>query len=72
MKTTTTLLLYLVFVLLFSISWAHTDEDFLQCYSLHSPNKTSISKLIYTPNNSSYLSILQFSIQNLRFIDQNL
>ncbi|CAL5410319.1 unnamed protein product [Camellia sinensis] len=69
MKTTTTLLLSLVFVLLFSTSWARTHEDFLQCLSLHSPNTTSISKLIYTPNNSSYLSILQFSIQNLRFTE---
>ncbi|KAL7241869.1 hypothetical protein ACSBR1_014445 [Camellia fascicularis] len=69
MKTPTTLLPSLVFVLLCSISWADTHEDFLQCLSLHSPNTTSISKLIYTPNNSSYLSILQFSIQNLRFTE---
>ncbi|KAF5936593.1 hypothetical protein HYC85_024099 [Camellia sinensis] len=69
MKTPTTLLPSLVFVLLCSISWADTHEDFLQCLSLHSPNTTSISKLIYAPNNSSYLSILQFSIQNLRFTE---
>uniref|UniRef100_A0A6N2K9P6 FAD-binding PCMH-type domain-containing protein n=1 Tax=Salix viminalis TaxID=40686 RepID=A0A6N2K9P6_SALVM len=42
---------------------AHTHEDFLQCLG----SKNSISKLIYTPINSSYSSILQFSIQNLRF-----
>ncbi|XP_052201907.1 tetrahydroberberine oxidase-like [Diospyros lotus] len=46
---------------------APTHEDFLQCLSLHSPNSTSISQVIYTPNNSSYSSVLQFSIQNLRF-----
>ncbi|KAK3002836.1 hypothetical protein RJ639_018999 [Escallonia herrerae] len=59
-----------VLVLLFSSSWAasaQNHEDFLQCLSLHSQNSTSISQVIYTPNNSSYLPILQFSIQNLRF-----
>ncbi|XP_059667852.1 tetrahydroberberine oxidase-like [Cornus florida] len=64
----------LVYVVL-SISWvvsAHSHEDFIQCLSLHSHNSTSISKVIYTPNNSSYLSILDFSIQNLRFISPNI
>ncbi|KAK2977074.1 hypothetical protein RJ640_017598 [Escallonia rubra] len=59
-----------VLVLLFSSSWAasaQNHEDFLQCLSLHSQNPTSISQVIYTPNNPSYLPILQFSIQNLRF-----
>ena len=57
-----------LFFLIFSFSWvtsAHTHESFLQC--LDSQNSHSISKLIYTPINSSYSSILQFSIQNLRF-----
>ncbi|XP_057462111.1 tetrahydroberberine oxidase-like [Actinidia eriantha] len=69
MKTPTTLLSF-AFVLIFSFTWAtsaHTHEDFLQCLSLHSQNSTSISKVIYTPTNSSYLSVLNFSIQNLRF-----
>ncbi|CAA3021165.1 cannabidiolic acid synthase-like [Olea europaea subsp. europaea] len=35
--------------------------------SLRSDNNSSISNIIYTPNNSSYLSILNFSIKNLRF-----
>ncbi|KAF5944031.1 hypothetical protein HYC85_018108 [Camellia sinensis] len=65
MKTTTTLLLYLVFVLLFSISWAHTDEDFLQCYSLHSPNTTSISKLIYT--SKQLFIFIYLAILNTKF-----
>ncbi|KAF7151923.1 hypothetical protein RHSIM_Rhsim02G0164800 [Rhododendron simsii] len=70
MKTPTTSILSFVFLLLISFSLAasaDTHEEFLQCLSLHSPNSTSISKLIYTPNNSSYLSVLNFSIQNLRF-----
>ncbi|XP_057471292.1 tetrahydroberberine oxidase-like [Actinidia eriantha] len=69
MKTPTTLLSF-AFVLLISFSWgslAQNHEDFLQCLSLHSQNSTSISKVIYTPNNSSYLSVLNFSIKNLRF-----
>ncbi|KAE7996035.1 hypothetical protein FH972_000784 [Carpinus fangiana] len=56
--------------LLFSFfwaTWAHTQENFLQCMTLRSENSTSISKLIYTPSNSSYSSVLQFSIQNPRF-----
>lgn len=61
-------MLSFLFFLIFSFSWvtsAHTHESFLQC--LDSQNSHSISKLIYTPINSSYSSILQFSIQNLRF-----
>ncbi|XP_011004888.1 PREDICTED: tetrahydrocannabinolic acid synthase-like [Populus euphratica] len=61
-------MLSFLFFLIFSFSWvtsAHTHESFLQC--LDSQNSHSISKLIYSPINSSYSSILQFSIHNLRF-----
>ncbi|KAE7996033.1 hypothetical protein FH972_000782 [Carpinus fangiana] len=51
----------------FRATWAHTHENFLQCMTLRSENSSSISKLIYTPSNSSYSSVLQFSIQNPRF-----
>ncbi|KAE7996048.1 hypothetical protein FH972_000797 [Carpinus fangiana] len=56
--------------LLLSFSWAtwsHTHENFLQCMTLRSENSSSTSKLIYTPPNSSYSSILQISIQKPRF-----
>ncbi|XP_009615787.1 tetrahydroberberine oxidase-like [Nicotiana tomentosiformis] len=56
--------LLVLLVVFSSTSWAasaDTHEQFLQCLSRS--NQTSI----YTPNNSSYSSILQFSIQNLRF-----
>ncbi|KAF3450213.1 hypothetical protein FNV43_RR06293 [Rhamnella rubrinervis] len=56
-------------VLLFSFSWsvsAHNHEDFVQCLS-HYSNSSSISQLIYTQANSSYSSVLNFSIQNPRF-----
>ncbi|XP_018854957.2 berberine bridge enzyme-like 18 [Juglans regia] len=60
-----------VITLLFSFLWAtsaHTHEDFLQCLTLHAGNSTSsISQVIYTPANSSYSSVLEFSIQNPRF-----
>jgi FAD/FMN-containing dehydrogenase len=58
----------LAFLLSFSWStWSHAHENFLQCMTLHSENSSSTSKLIYTPSNSSYSSILQISIQNPRF-----
>ena len=58
-----------VFALLFSFllaTSAHTHENFLQCQILHSGND-SISKVIYTPSNSSYSSVLKSSIRNTRF-----
>ncbi|KAI6703166.1 hypothetical protein NL676_012302 [Syzygium grande] len=45
-----------------------TPEDFLQCLSLRSENATTISGLVYTPINSSYFSVLDITIQNLRFL----
>uniref|UniRef100_A0A6N2KKE7 FAD-binding PCMH-type domain-containing protein n=1 Tax=Salix viminalis TaxID=40686 RepID=A0A6N2KKE7_SALVM len=62
------ILSFLSIFLLICFSWvtsAHTHEDFLQC--LYNKNSNSISKVIYTPINSSYPSVLQFSIRNLRF-----
>lgn len=44
-------------------------EHFLQCLTLHSQNDSSaISEVTYTPSNSSYSSILDVTIQNLRFV----
>ncbi|XWS50560.1 hypothetical protein CRYUN_Cryun12cG0097200 [Craigia yunnanensis] len=59
-----------LFAILFSFSWpttAQSHEKFLHCLSLHSNDSSSISKLIYSQNNQSYSSILESSIQNLRF-----
>ncbi|KAJ4704464.1 cannabidiolic acid synthase-like [Melia azedarach] len=42
-------------------------ENFVQCLSLYFDNSTSISEVIYTKNNPSYSSVLEFTIQNLRF-----
>ncbi|XP_022734712.1 berberine bridge enzyme-like 18 [Durio zibethinus] len=55
---------------LFSLSWAtsaHTHESFLHCLSLRSDDSSSITRVIYTQNNSSYSSVLEFSMHNLRF-----
>ena len=45
---------------------ANTDE-FFQCLLLKSDNATLISQVVYSPNNISYTSVLQLSINNLRF-----
>ncbi|KAM7505052.1 hypothetical protein LguiB_003956 [Lonicera macranthoides] len=69
-------LLSSTFVLLFSFLFATSSakyfsnyprNDFVQCLILHSTNSTSISQVIYTPNNSSYTSVLDLQLQNLRF-----
>lgn len=41
-------------------------EDFLQC--LYQDSKDAISRVVYTQANSTYSSVLDLSIQNLRFL----
>ncbi|XVF04142.1 hypothetical protein REPUB_Repub05bG0056500 [Reevesia pubescens] len=61
-------MLLLLFAALFSFSYAElAHEDFLHCLSLSSNDSSSISKVINTPNNSSYLSVLDSVIRNQRF-----
>ncbi|KAJ4702879.1 Tetrahydrocannabinolic acid synthase [Melia azedarach] len=72
MKAQSTTILSFIFVLLFSFqSWITLADDsherFLHCLSQYSENSTSISKVIYTQNNSSYSSVLELTIQNQRF-----
>ncbi|XVE58568.1 hypothetical protein DITRI_Ditri04bG0179700 [Diplodiscus trichospermus] len=59
--------LLVVLLSLSGATFAHSHEDFLHCLSLQSSNSASISKVIYTQNNSSYSSILDAYIQNLRY-----
>ncbi|KAL9456452.1 hypothetical protein AB3S75_005639 [Citrus x aurantiifolia] len=55
-----------------SVSGDHHDVNiFLDCLSLHSDKSSSISKVIYTKNNSSYSTVLNFTIQNFRFATAN-
>lgn len=44
-----------------------TRQDFVECLASFSTNSTSMSNVFYTTNNSSYKSILDFSMNNLRF-----
>lgn len=46
---------------------AQLHQNFLDCLSLSSDDAASISSVIYTPSNSSYSTILDQSIRNLRF-----
>ncbi|XP_042029204.1 cannabidiolic acid synthase-like [Salvia splendens] len=65
MKTPT---ISLILLLILSCSLAASAAgDFLQCLSEKSDNYSSISNVVYTSNNSSYTSILKYSIFNLRF-----
>ncbi|KAJ8758678.1 hypothetical protein K2173_000399 [Erythroxylum novogranatense] len=65
--TSSTIPFLLSLILLFPwLKSAHTHEDFLQCLTHHSEN-SSISQVVYTTNNSSYSSVLQSTLQNLRF-----
>ncbi|KAI7757801.1 hypothetical protein M8C21_029177 [Ambrosia artemisiifolia] len=50
-----------------SLNTNNTDIDFLHCLIRNSDDPDSISRVIYSPNNSSYISVLQFSLNNLRF-----
>ena len=70
MKSKIATMLPFLFVLLSSLSGATSSAgshgEFVGCLSLYTES-SSITKVIYTPNNSSYSSILQFNMQNLRF-----
>ncbi|KAE8694256.1 FAD-binding Berberine family protein [Hibiscus syriacus] len=65
------MLFTLVLTAFFSFSWATLPhQSFLQCLSLRS-NDSSISKLIFTRTNSSYGSVLDSTLWNLRFNSTN-
>jgi hypothetical protein len=64
------ILLFVIF--LFSFPWnslADDHESFLQCLVIHSNDSKSFSKLIYTPTNSSFESLLNSTIKNGRFLE---
>ncbi|XP_074359764.1 berberine bridge enzyme-like 8 [Apium graveolens] len=60
---------FLLFFLTFSSEASNnpnsSPQDFVQC--LIRSSSSSISKVIYTSKNSTYTSVLKFSINNLRF-----
>ncbi|KAL0398240.1 UNVERIFIED_CONTAM: Cannabidiolic acid synthase [Sesamum radiatum] len=67
----------LIFIIFVTFSWSsaasvddHVDH-FLKCLKEEFDNYTSISSLVFTPTNSSYSSVLQYSVQNLRFVQES-
>ncbi|KAM6551845.1 hypothetical protein CsatB_001653 [Cannabis sativa] len=63
---------YLAFLSLlsFCIIVTHASqphEDFLQCLSHNISNTTTLAELTYTLNDSSFISVMNSNIQNLRF-----
>ncbi|KAL0398222.1 UNVERIFIED_CONTAM: Berberine bridge enzyme-like 8 [Sesamum radiatum] len=72
MKTPTISTLIFFLSLVFSWSCASSAganvDGFLECLKQEFQNYSSISNLVYTPINSSFQSVLDFSIRNLRFM----
>ncbi|XP_010250637.1 PREDICTED: cannabidiolic acid synthase-like 1 [Nelumbo nucifera] len=63
-------LLYILLLCSVSWSWATSDSThwtFLQCLEIHSQSSIPISEVLYSPNNSSYSSLLLYPVHNLRF-----
>ncbi|XP_030514144.2 berberine bridge enzyme-like 18 [Rhodamnia argentea] len=62
----------LISIIFLSFCYGASSFDqvsFLQCFSLHSLQSNSTSKTIATRNDPTYISLLQSSIQNLRFLN---
>ncbi|OIT06115.1 PREDICTED: berberine bridge enzyme-like 8 [Nicotiana attenuata] len=59
--------LVIFLVLATSISPSHENQTFLECLKTNSNPSYPISSLVYSPNNSSFPSVLQAYIRNLRF-----
>ncbi|KAL8208184.1 hypothetical protein R6Q57_007596 [Mikania cordata] len=64
-----------IFIILYFVSWGSSSsiidvstEDFNTCIESNSINGTTISQLIITPANSSFQSLWQARVNNLKFI----
>ncbi|KAD1709721.1 hypothetical protein E3N88_42421 [Mikania micrantha] len=67
-----------IFIILNLVSWGssssifdiktRTTEDFISCIQSNSNNDTTISQLIVTPTNSSFESLWEARVNNLKFI----
>ncbi|KAL0398214.1 UNVERIFIED_CONTAM: Cannabidiolic acid synthase [Sesamum radiatum] len=75
MKTPTISTLIFFLSLVFSWSCAASADGnvdgFLECLKQEFHNYSSISSLVYTPINSSFQSVLDFSVRNLRFMSDS-
>ncbi|KAI3512419.1 hypothetical protein L1887_19735 [Cichorium endivia] len=67
----------LVLTLSFSNSWATSSslvdvtpgtENFVSCMQSNSDNATSVSQLVFTPVNASFIPVWQVAVQNTRFL----
>ncbi|KAK3025982.1 hypothetical protein RJ639_041673 [Escallonia herrerae] len=71
MRTSSFAVVLFISLCLSSSSWVTADnsvyDNFHQCLHNYSQPSNSISGVIYTPSNSSYSSVLQSYIRNLRF-----
>ncbi|XP_010261630.1 PREDICTED: berberine bridge enzyme-like 4 [Nelumbo nucifera] len=70
-STSAILSLFFILVLVPWATSASVEERFLQCLSLHSDPSSPISAVVYSPNNSSYLSIYTSTITSLRFLQSS-
>ncbi|KAM0027093.1 putative tetrahydroberberine oxidase [Helianthus debilis subsp. tardiflorus] len=70
--TKSQLVFLLVLTLCFFVSWGASSpidsEDFISCLQSKTNNVASISQLVFTPLNSSFQSIWEARVNNLRFI----
>ncbi|XP_021298123.1 berberine bridge enzyme-like 14 [Herrania umbratica] len=58
-----------IFFISFSLASSQSIQDkFVQCLSKQSQSSSPISGAIYTPNNSSFSSVLESYVRNLRFM----
>ncbi|XP_068657275.1 berberine bridge enzyme-like 26 [Aristolochia californica] len=67
-RRSSVLYMLLSFISLSFATSSLTSENFLQCLSTHFPSSTKMSEVLSAQNTTSYTSILQSSIQNLRFL----
>ncbi|XP_050370401.1 tetrahydroberberine oxidase-like [Argentina anserina] len=74
METFHVKLLSLLFILLNSVcstTSSSISESFVQCFSSHIQNTNFSNEIILTRTSSAYPSVLDFSIQNLRFLNNS-
>ncbi|CAL8148582.1 unnamed protein product [Prunus armeniaca] len=65
-------ILFIFFNPVWSITSNSATESFLQCFTSHIQNLNSSSKIILSKNSSAYSSVVQSSIQNLRFLNTSI